>query len=122
MRYRSAVVVLLLFLVAPVVASAQSYATQGIEHYFRVEWEAAKGRRGPVVAGYVYNKSGINADRVILGIDTVDGAGQVAATATSQVLGTVPPGNRAYFEIPVREASAAYRVRVLSFDTIARGN
>ena len=120
MRYRGAVLVLLL-LVAPVAASAQSYVTQGIEHYFRLEWEAANGRRGPVIAGYVYNTSGMTADRVVLGIDLVDGAGHVTGTAMGRVLGTVPSGNRAYFEVPVREASAAYRVRVLSFDPVGRG-
>ena len=121
MTYRSAVLALVLFLSAPIAASAQSYAMQGIEHYFRLEWQAANGRRGPVIAGYVYNTAGLTADRVQLAIDAVDGAGKVTGTTIAQVLGTVPPGNRAYFEIPVREASAAYRVRVLSFDPIGRG-
>jgi len=121
MRYRSAVLTLVLFLVTPVAASAQNYVTQGVERYFRVEWETATGRRGAMIAGYVYNTSGMTAERVRLAIDAVDGAGQVTGSTIGQVLGTVPPGNRAYFEIPVREASAAYRVRVLSFDPVGLG-
>jgi hypothetical protein len=120
MRSRSVVLGLLLLLAVPAIASAQSYAIQGVEHYLRLEWEAASTRRGPAIAGYVYNLSGLTADRVRLAIETVDGSGQVTASVIGQVLGTVPPFGRAYFEIPVRQAGP-YRVRVLSFDPIGRG-
>jgi hypothetical protein len=119
MRYRSALFALLLLL-APTASSAQSYGIQGTEHYFRLEWEASTARRGPVLSGYVYNISGTAADRVRLAIDTLDGAGQVTASVIGYVFGTVPPGNRAYFEIPVPRAEN-YRVRVLSFDPVGRG-
>ena len=119
MRYCRAVFALLLFL-TPTAASAQSYAIQGAERYFRLEWEAASARRGPVIAGYVYNLSGYATDQVRLGIDTLDGAGQVTGSVIGQVYSTVPAGNRAYFEIPVRRAES-YRVRVLSFDPVGRG-
>jgi hypothetical protein len=120
MRCRSALLALVLLLAVPAVASAQSYAIQGLEQYFRVEWEAANSRRAPVVAGYVYNLSGHTADRVRLAIDTLDGTGQVAASVVGQVFGTVPPHGRAYFEVPVRQAGT-YHVRVLSFDPVGRG-
>jgi len=119
MRYRSALFALLLLL-APAASSAQSYAIQGTEHYFRLEWEASATRRGPAISGYVYNISGTAADRVRLGIDTLDGAGQLTGSVIGYVFGTVPPGNRAYFEIPVPRADK-YRVRVLSFDPVGRG-
>ena len=120
MRYRSAAFALL-FLVAPGhIASAQSYATQGIESYLRVEWEPSAGRRGPILAGYVSNVSGYTADRVQLAIDLVDGSGRVTSSSTAYVLGTVPPYGRAYFEVPVRDGGS-YRVRVLTFDPIGRG-
>ena len=120
MRYLSAVMLVVLVLAPVGGVSAQDYAIQGIEHYFRVEWEGSSGRRGPVVAGYVYNLSGYTADRVRLAVESVDGSGQVTATAFANVLGTVPPGNRSYFEVPVRSAGP-YRVRVLSFDPVGRG-
>ena len=112
---------LAMLLVLPVAeASAQSYATQGIERYFRVEWETSTGRGGPVVSGYVYNISPHSADRVRLAIDALDGAGQVRGTTFAHVLGTAPSGNRAYFEVRVNEPGP-YRVRVLSFDAVPRG-
>jgi hypothetical protein len=115
------VVLAALMLVAPAAGFAQSYAIQGIEHYFRVESSTGQGRRGPAVAGYVYNKYGQTTDRVRLAIETLDGAGQVTSTKIAQVLGDIPPGGRAYFEIPVSSATSQYRVRVLSFDPIGRG-
>ena len=121
MRYVAAVLALALLIIPPAVVFAQSWAMQGIEHYFSVEFEPGTSRRGPVVSGYVYNKSGMNADRVRLSIDSVDAAGQVTATTFGEVLGTVPPGNRSYFEVPVKNPGP-YRVRVLSFDPIGRGN
>ena len=120
MRYLSAVWLAVLLLAPVAEVSAQNYAIQGIEHHFRVEWEGTNGRRGPVVAGYVYNLSGFTADRVRLAVESVDGGGQVTATAFSTVVGTVPPGNRSYFEVPVRSAGP-YRVRVLSFEPVGRG-
>jgi hypothetical protein len=121
MRYVPAVLALVLLLTPPSIVFAQNWAMQGIEHYFSVEFEPGTGRRGPIVSGYVYNKSGMTADRVRLGIDTVDAAGQVTATTIGDVLGTVPPGNRSYFEVQVKNPGP-YRVRVLSFDPIGRGN
>ena len=121
MHYVAAVFALGLVLIPPTIVCAQNWAMQGIENYFRVEWEATSGKRGPVVAGYVYNKTGMTADRVRIGIDTVDAAGQVTGSAIGDVFGSVPPGNRSYFEIPVRNPGP-YRVRVLSFDPIGRGN
>ena len=35
--------------------SAQIYAPQTLERYFRLEWDVTRGRKGPVVEGYVYN-------------------------------------------------------------------
>ena len=120
MRHRGVVLALLLTVASPAFAFAQSYAMQGVERYLRVEWEAGQSRRGPVVAGYVYNTSGYTADRVRLSIDSVDAAGQVTATQIVQVLGEVPAGNRSYFEFRANNAGP-YRVRALSFDPIGRG-
>jgi hypothetical protein len=119
MGLRGFVLGLLLLLIATD-AAAQNYAMQGLDHYFRLEWEKSTSRRGPVLAGYIYNISPLSADRVRLGIDRVDAGGQVVESTIGYVLGTVPSGNRAYFEIPVRDA-ASYKVRVLSYEPIGRG-
>jgi hypothetical protein len=109
-----------LVVMAPATVAAQSYAIQGIERYFRVESSTSQGRRGPVVSGYVYNMHGQTADRVRIAVETVDSAGQVTSSTIANVVGTVPPGGRSYFEVPVRDAGT-HRVRVLSFDPIGRG-
>ena len=119
MRARGVVFGLLLLLVATQ-ASAQGYAIQGLDRYFRLEWEASTSRRGPVVTGYIYNISPTSADRVRLGIDLVDAGGQIVSSTIGYVLGTEPAGNRAFFEVPVGQA-ASYKVRVLSYDPIGRG-
>ena len=116
------VVLAALMMTAPAAVQAQSYAIEGVERYLRVESSTtSQTRRGPAVSGYVYNEHGQTADRVRLAVDTLDGAGQVTATKIAEVLGTVPPHNRAYFEVPVPDGAARYRVRVLSFDPIGRG-
>jgi hypothetical protein len=116
------VVLAALMTMAPAAVQAQSYAIQGVERYVRVESSTtSQTRRGPVVSGYVFNEYGQTLDRVRLAVDTLDSAGQVTSTRIAQVLGTVPPHNRAYFEVPVPDVAARYRVRVLSFDPIGRG-
>ena len=111
----------LLLLTTPMAVGAQSYAIEGADRYFRIEWEASQGRRGPVVSGYVHNQYGHTADRVRLLVESLDGAGQVASSRHAQIIGPIPPGSRSYFEVPATPGAASYRVRVLSFDPIGRG-
>jgi hypothetical protein len=97
-----------------------TYAPQTLEYYFRLEWQVSPSARGPVLEGYVYNKSGMAADRMTLRIDELDAAGKVVASKTTWVLGTVPPNNRAWFETRVPQA-AQYQVEIVGFDWIGRG-
>lgn len=115
------VVLAALVLLAPTAVSAQSYAIQGVERYFRIESSSAPGRRGPVVSGYVYNTYGHTAGNVRLVIESLDGAGQVTASTIVHVFGTIGPDDRAYFESAAPREGASYRVRVLSFDPVGRG-
>jgi len=102
-------------------ASAQIYAPASLDRYFRLEWQATRGVKGPAIEGYVYNQGAQHAERMLLVIERLDGAGNVAGSSTVWVLGSVPMGNRAYFRASVPEA-ASYRVRVLSFDWAGRGS
>ena len=111
----------ILLLTAPAAVSAQSYAIQGIERYFRVESSATSGPRGRIVSGYVYNTYGHTADRVRLVVEALDGGGQVTGSTIANIVGTVPPNGRAYFEARAPGDAASYRVRVLSFDPVGRG-
>ena len=80
-----------------------------------------QGRRGPIVSGYVHNTYGHTAGNVRLVVESLDGGGQVTGSTLVYVLGTIPPGDRLYFETPVPREAASYRVRVLSFDPVGRG-
>ena len=95
--------------------SAQIYAPQTLERYVRLEWDVTRGRKGPVVEGYVYNTGPLNAERMRLQIERLDASGRVSGSSTVWVLGWVPMDGRAYFRASVSDA-ASYRVQVLSFD------
>jgi hypothetical protein len=99
---------------------AQLYAPETIAQDFRVEWQAGQNGKGPVVDGYVYNKSMRTAEHMRLKIDQLDGAGQVVGSSTAVVLGTVPMDGRAYFTASVPPA-ASYRVQPYSFDWTGGG-
>jgi hypothetical protein len=107
-------------LLASTAVAGPNYASQTLEYYFRLEWEVVPSARGPVLEGYVYNKSGMAADRMQLRVDELDAAGKVIASKTTWVLGTVPPNNRAWFEARVPQA-AKYQVEIVGFDWIGRG-
>lgn len=95
--------------------SAQIYAPQSLERWFRLEWHVTRDRKGPVIEGYVYNRGAQSAERMRLQIERLDPSGAVVGSSVVWVLGTVPLGNRAYFSASVPEA-ASYRVQVLTFD------
>lgn len=100
---------------------AQGYALPDPDRWFRLEWQAGQSaKRGPVVSGYVHELSGRTADSMQLGIDRLDAAGAVTGTQIAYVTGSVPPGGRAYFEIPVA-AAPAYRVRIVWYRWLGIG-
>ncbi len=112
--------VLALLLLASTAQAGPNYAPGSLDHYFTLEWRPGTAARGPVVEGFIYNRSGLIADRMRLSIDQLDAAGKVVGTTTTWVLGTVPSNNRTWFQAPV-PAAANYRVEILSFDWLGRG-
>jgi len=120
MRRIVAAMTLGLVLTGWVSASAQLWAPESLERFFRLEWEVRQARKGPVIEGYVYNIGAQNAEHLLLQIDRLDNSGSVVGTSTLWVLGEVPRNNRAYFGASVGEA-ASYRVQVLSFDWACSG-
>ena len=97
-------------------ASVQSYGIYGTENFFKLEWQPDERRGRPVVSGYVTNQWGISVNNVRLRVEALDTAGGVTATYIGYVFGDVTPGTRAYFEVPVAQKAASYRVSVLSYD------
>jgi hypothetical protein len=96
-------------------AHAQSF---GYAPNVRLDWAVAQGRKGPEIAGYVYNlRDGYWAANVRLQIEALDASGNVIGSRLGSVFGQVPPSDRSYFEIPVPISGAAsYRVTVQTLD------
>jgi len=111
--------VLATLLAASIPARAQNFAADG--DVFRLEWNATTGAKGPELSGYVYNTTNRRAVRMRLGIDGLDGAGQVVGRTETWVVGSVPPNNRSYFEAKVPPA-VSYRVAILSFSWVEDGD
>ncbi len=120
MRRRIAALTVAALLAGGAGVSAQIYAPQSLERYFRLEWEVARDRKGPAIEGYVYNQAMRTAERMRLQIERLDDAGKVVGSSTVWVLGGVPVNGRAYFHASIPDA-ASYRVRVLSFDWTGGG-
>jgi hypothetical protein len=90
-------------------ARAQNFGVPQADRYFRVEWSTAQtARRGPVVQGYVYETYGRPADQMRLGIDGLDASGNVTTTTVGEVMGMIPGGGRAYFEVPPASIACAF--------------
>jgi hypothetical protein len=115
MRRRIAALTVAALLTGAAGSSAQIYAPESLERYFRLEWEVTRGKKGPAIEGYVYNKGPRTAERMCLQIERLDASGRVVGSSTVWVLGGVPMDGRAYFSASVSDATS-YRVQVLSFD------
>jgi len=115
MRRRIAALTIAALLTGAAGSSAQIYAPESLERYFRLEWEVTRGRKGPAIGGYVYNKGPRTAERMLLQIERLDASGRVVGSSMVWVLGRVPMDGRAYFSASVPDATS-YRVQVLSFD------
>jgi len=117
---RTAALLAVLFLIGPTIALARStFAPATLEKYFTLDWQVVRDARGPRIEGYVYSL-GMATDRMRLSIEQLDATGQVVGETTTWVLGGVPGHNRAWFSTRVPEA-VNYRVEILSFDWIPRG-
>jgi hypothetical protein len=123
MRIRTLAALLVgLLALGPTTAPARSlFAQATLDTYFNVDWQVVRGPRGPVVEGFVYNRYGQATDRMRLDIEQLDGTGNVVGRTTTWVMGGVPPNGRTWFSAPVPDA-AGYRVDILSFDWVGRGN
>jgi hypothetical protein len=83
----------------------------------RPEWTVEPTRTGRAqVAGYLHNLGTREAVNVRLRVDRLGADGAVAGSYRRPVAGDVPAGGRAYFEVPVGEAGARYRVTVEAAD------
>ena len=123
MRMVKAAAMLAALLLLAATALASSPSAQGsLDPYFTIDWKVVPGARGETIEGFVYNKSNHPTERMLLGIEALDGAGQVIGRSSTWVLGGVLPNNRGWFTAPVPAAGAAgYRIEIKSFDWAGPG-
>ena len=93
-----------------------NYAPQSLDEWFRSSSEVIQGPHGPQVEGYIYNDYKAGAEQMLVGVEQLGPSGQAVGCLMVRVSGIVPPRDRGYFVTPVPDASAKYRVRILSFN------
>jgi hypothetical protein len=114
MRSKTFALVLLLCLFAGGgVALAQNSGDP--DRFFGLEWTGGERRGRPNVNGYVVNNYRVRAANMRLLVDSLDANGKTIDT-TSGLIADVPPGGRVYFEIPVKQKTARYRVTITGWD------
>lgn len=122
MRARGLVIAALLGMLASAVHVAAQPLTPtfpGWERYFSVTWEPFERRGQPYLSGYIVSSYGVTATRVQLLVDSLDASGNIAAQRVEWLGGSNLPGfSRSYFEVPIRERAAAYRVSIFAFDFV----
>ena len=79
---------------------------------FTITSEPGTWRNHPVVQGYVQNKRGMRASRVILRVESLDATGKVVASEPRHLDRDIPANDRVFYQVPVPGEAAAYRVRV----------
>jgi len=91
------------------------HADATIAEYFRLEWQATPGARGPEIAGHVDNVGNLPVDRMQLLVERLDAGGAVLGASRTWVMGVIAPQHRTYFAARVAPATS-YRVSILTFD------
>ena len=122
MRARGLIIAVLLGTLASaghVAAQSLSPAFPGWERYFAVTSDPFERQGQLHLRGYIVNSYGVLASRVQLLVDSLDASGRITAQRVEWLVGDSLPGfSRTYFEVPVRERAAAYRVSVFAFSFI----
>jgi hypothetical protein len=106
-------VLLLAFLLGGGVALAQSLGDP--DRFFALEWSGGERRGRQNVNGYVVNNYRIRAANMRLLVEALDANGKAIDTTTGFVA-DVPPGARVYFEVPVKQKAARYRVTITGWE------
>ena len=104
---RRELILLASLLLVSTVTARPLYAPESLERWFRLEWNVRPGPAGPMLEGYVYNKTDMEAERMQVSIEQLDAAGTVIGETTTWVLGNLPARNRSYFQahVPPRRAT-----------------
>jgi hypothetical protein len=86
------------------------------EQVFRLTWEVTERRGRPLVLGRIENVSDYETSRIQLLVDQLDASGRMTTQKVAWVGVDVKPGDHAFFDVPVPDRAATYRVRVYAFN------
>jgi hypothetical protein len=106
-----------LWLLASTVAASPLYAPEGLER-FHLEWDVRPGTSA-TAEGYVYNKTDMEAERMQVGIEQLDVAGNVVGQTTTWCSATYRPATGPSFGRACRKRRAP-GVTVLSFNWLSK--
>src|SRR6266508_313195 len=70
-------------LLAATGTAGRLHADETFQRYFRLQWEATPGARGPEITGYVENVSDLPVDRMRLLVERLDAGGEVIGSTTT---------------------------------------
>jgi hypothetical protein len=119
LRGSLAAAILMLILAAPAAAPAQDVGSAPVAAYLQAEWSLERAQSGRArVVGYLYNSHIKDATNVWLRVEQLAADGGVSATSRRRVVGDVPARERLFFDVPVSQAAASYRVTVEAVDWI----
>jgi hypothetical protein len=113
---RSLVLSVVAVLGAAGLASAQEVVVPHADS-LRAEWTVEPARAGRAqVVGYLHNRNTKEAINVRVRVDQLGADGAVTGSYRQPVMGDVPSGGRALFQVPVADAGGRYRVTVEAVD------
>jgi hypothetical protein len=98
-------------------AAAQSLEPVDVDwdRVFRLTWEMSERYRKPHVIGRIENVSNYGASQIQLLVERLDASGRPVGQQVVWLAFKVNPGEHAFFDVPVPERGATYRVRVYAF-------
>jgi hypothetical protein len=99
-------------------AAAQSLEPLEVDwqQVFRLSWEVGERYRKPRIVGKIDNVSFYGTSQIQLLVEQLDASGRTVAQQVVWLGFRIAPGDSAYFDVPLTERSAGYRVRVYAFD------
>ena len=111
-----ALLLVLLLTVGAPPASPQGRRSTPQEQFFNLRWDVERdGGRDVAVVGSLDNHYLYPVTEVLLHVQVLDPRGQVLYEGFGPVNGTVPPGGRITFRVPLAAEGAQYAVLVHAF-------
>ena len=101
----------------PIPAAAQSLEPIDVdwERVFRITWEIGERNGKPRVIGKIENVSVYGTSQIQLLVERLGASGQPLSQQVVWLGFRINPGDHAFFDVPVAERAATYRVRVYAF-------